>query len=145
MLQNEYDFIQYISFEHQIEDTKKRYYQVLMDAQQHRGTKDEIIDLWIIYFLDCLEVLIKKLEKKYEAFKLIGPYLNSRQKSVLDFIGKHQPVKVGDIATALEEYTIHSIRKDLLYIPAALTPLFRSIDPSVDNSAYLPMSEVLVS
>ena len=116
MLQNDYDFIQYISFEHQIEGTKKRYYQVLMDAQQHRGTQEEVIDLWILYFLDCLEVLIKKLEKKYEDFKSIGPYLNSRQKEVVGFISNEQPVKVGDIAKELTEYNIHSIRKDLQYL-----------------------------
>ncbi len=116
MLQSEYDFIQYISFEHQIESTKKRYYQVLMDAQQHRGTEEETIDQWVLYFLDCLEVLIKKLEKKYETFNSIGPYLNSRQKEVVAFITKAQPVKVGDIARALEGYTIHSIRKDLQYL-----------------------------
>ena len=70
----------------------------------------------MLYFLDCLEVLIKKLEKKYETFNSIGPYLNSRQKEVVAFITKAQPVKVGDIARALEGYTIHSIRKDLQYL-----------------------------
>jgi len=116
LLQNEYDFIQYISFEHQIENTKKRYYQVLMDAQRHRGTEQEIIHLWMLYFLECLEVLVVKLEKKYESFKAVGPYLNSRQREVLAFISQHQPLKVGDVAAGLPQYTIHSLRKDLQYL-----------------------------
>lgn len=116
LLQNDYDFIQFISFENQIENTKKEYYQALMDAQQHRGTKKEIITRWMIYFLGSLEVLIRKLDKKYEHFKQIGPYLNDRQKEVLSYIAKNEPTKVGDIASSLSAYSINTIKKDLQYL-----------------------------
>jgi Fic family protein len=116
LLQNGYDFIQYISFENQIESTRKKYYQVLMNAQQHRNTDQEIIDDWILYFLGSIEALISKLENKYERYKSIGPYLNERQREIIDFIGKNEPVKVSDISTALAGYSIHSIKKDLQYL-----------------------------
>lgn len=116
LLQNSYDFIQYISFENQIEKTKKRYYQVLMDAQQHRNTEKEVISAWLIYFLESLEVLIKKLDEKYERFKSVGPYLNERQKIVLEYIKRTQPVKVSDVSKGLPDYSLPSIKKDLQYL-----------------------------
>lgn len=116
LLQNDYDFIQYISFENQIEGTKKKYYQVLMDAQQYRNEEREIISSWIIYFLSSLEILIKKLEEKYDRFRSIGPYLNDRQKEVVEFIRKNHPVKVSDVCNNLSHHNAASIRKDVQYL-----------------------------
>lgn len=116
LLQNGYDFIQYISFENQIEHSKKKYYQVLMKAQQHRGTSKEIISDWILYFLGSIESMIGKLENKYERYKAVGPYLNQRQKDIVAFIEEKEPVKVGDIDKYLKAYSIHSIKKDLQYL-----------------------------
>ncbi|MEZ5043051.1 MAG: Fic family protein [Saprospiraceae bacterium] len=116
LLQNDYDFIQYISFENQIEGSKKRYYQVLMNAQQHRGTQKEIINDWVLYFLGSITELINKLEHKYERYKVIGPYLNQRQKELVTFIEQNEPLKISDISEGLKVYSIHSIKKDLQYL-----------------------------
>lgn len=116
LLQNGYDFIQYVSFENQIESSKKKYYQVLMKAQQHRGTSEEIISDWVLYFLGSLESMIGKLESKYERYKAVGPYLNQRQKDIVSFIAQKQPVRLSDIDENLENYSIHSIKKDLQYL-----------------------------
>lgn len=116
LLQNGYDFIQYISFENQIESSKKKYYQVLMQAQQHRGTSKEVINDWVQYFLGSITSMIDKLENKYDRYNTVGPYLNLRQKDIVSFIEKNEPVKISDIDKRFEEYSIHSIKKDLQYL-----------------------------
>ncbi|MBK7467003.1 MAG: Fic family protein [Saprospiraceae bacterium] len=79
LLQNDYLFIQYISFENHIEQNKKEYYEALMTGQKNRGTKAELIDTWLIFFLNSLSILTQKLEQKYDVFKNKGGYLNERQ------------------------------------------------------------------
>lgn len=116
LLKNDYPFIQYISFENQIEKEKQRYYQVLMDAQKQRYSENEIIDKWMLFFLESLEILIKNLEEKYSRYKSKGPYLNKRQKAIMDFIQRNEPVKTSDVAAFLNQETIHTIKKDMLYL-----------------------------
>ncbi len=62
LLQNDYTFIQYISFESHIEQNKKTYYEALMNGQKNRGTDLERIGLWLIFFLESLKVLTEKGE-----------------------------------------------------------------------------------
>ena len=86
-----------------------------MDAQQHRNTDKEIIDKWIIFYLECLEEVIRKLEVKYQEYKNRGPYLNSRQKRVIQFIKENQPIKIMDITNRFESESRNTIKKDLQY------------------------------
>jgi Fic family protein len=116
LLKEDYPFVQYVSFENQIEKEKQRYYQVLMDAQQHRYSSEEIIDKWILFFLESLETLINKLEEKYSTYKSKGPYLNERQRTVLNFIRKNEPVKTADVADFMDQESRHTIKKDMLYL-----------------------------
>ncbi|MCG8328973.1 MAG: Fic family protein [Chitinophagales bacterium] len=116
LMQTDYPFIQYVSFENHIEKEKQRYYQVLMDAQKHRYSENEIIDKWMIFFLESLEILIQKLEEKYSRYKSKGPYLNERQRTTLDFIRKNEPVKTSDVAEFMKQESIHTIKKDMLYL-----------------------------
>ena len=115
LLREGYDFIQYVSLENQIERRKRDYYRVLMEAQQNRNTDKEIIDKWIIFFLECLEEVIRKLEVKYQEYKNRGPYLNSRQKRVIQFIKENQPIKIMDITNRFESESRNTIKKDLQY------------------------------
>ena len=115
LLKSGYHFIQYISLEDQIEKKKKDYYRVLMNAQQHRNTDEEIIDKWMIFFLENLEEAIRKLEVKYKEFRQKGPYLNQRQKNILEFIRKNQPTKVKDISNRFAGESRNTIKKDLQY------------------------------
>ena len=113
LLKNGYDFAQYISFEHIIESRKKEYYQVLMHAQQHRGTNKEIVGEWMLFFLGSIEMLISKLEHKYAAYKERGNYVNERQQEILKFIEEKQPVKLNNVVKAFPLLSIHTIKKDL--------------------------------
>ncbi|MDL2331052.1 Fic family protein [Odoribacter sp. OttesenSCG-928-A06] len=113
LLRNGYPFIQYISFENLIEQKKKEYYQVLIDGQKNRYTDNERVDKWLLFFMEALEVLTKRLEEKYNTYKTKGGYLNSRQKDIVAFIREHQPLKVGDISKSFKEISINTIKKRL--------------------------------
>ena len=116
LLQNDYSFIQYISFENHIEQNKKAYYEALMNGQKNRGTDNERIDLWLIFFLESLKTLTEKLEQKYDVFKSKGGYLNDRQKQIKDFISSNQPIKVSDLAKQFPEIGLSTLKKDLQYL-----------------------------
>lgn len=116
LLQNDYSFIQYISFESHIEQNKKTYYEVLMNGQKNRGTTKERIDLWLIFFLESLKTLTEKLEQKYDVFKSKGGYLNERQTWIKDFITNNQPIKVSDVAKQFPEIGLSTLKKDLQYL-----------------------------
>ena len=111
-----YQFVQYISFEHLIEQRKKEYYEALMQGQKHRGTTQENMIHWVSFFLECLHTLTERLEQKYNSFKSKGNYLNDRQKKIVDFIKEKQPVKLNDIRTAFADISINTIKKDLQYL-----------------------------
>lgn len=113
LLKTGYDFAQYISFEHIIEERKKEYYQVLMHGQQHRGTDKEIISEWMLFFLSSMEILINKLEIKYASFRERGHYSNERQQQIIQFIEAKQPVKLNDVVKGFPDISIHTIKKDL--------------------------------
>ena len=113
-LQNDYAFIQYISFENHVEQNKKIYYEVMMNGQKNRGTTHERIDLWLIFFLESLKTLTEKLEQKYNVFKSKGGYLNDRQRRIREFITKNQPIKVSDLAMEFTEISLNTLKKEML-------------------------------
>ena len=94
MMQQEYKFIQYVSFENIIETRKDDYYRVLMDGQKNRYQKEERIDKWILYFLDCMKILIQRLEAKYETYSKLSKELNPRQQKVLQYIKEQKIVQI---------------------------------------------------
>lgn len=116
LLRSEYQFIQYVSFENLIEQKKKTYYEALMEGQKDRNSENEIINAWVLFFLDSLEALIHRLEQKYDLFKSKGGYLNERQKKILDFIATNQPIRLADLAQSMPEISSHTLKKDLLYL-----------------------------
>lgn len=116
LLKNDYQFIQYISFENLVEQKKKSYYEALMDGQKDRYTDSEHINSWIIFFLSSLETLIQRLEQKYDVFKSKGGYLNDRQKKIKEFIEDNQPIKLNDLTKEFPEITVHTLKKDLQYL-----------------------------
>ena len=116
LLKKEYDFMQYASMEIEIENRKKEYYKALMSGQKNRGTNKEIINEWIIFFLETLEATINKLEERYAGIKNKKSYLNERQKELMKFIETNEPVKISDITSALTNYTPYTLKKDMKYL-----------------------------
>jgi Fic family protein len=116
LLQQGYEFIQYISFENHIEKNKKAYYEVLMSAQRKRITQEDIIDKWLIFFLEGIKILTEKLDQKYDIFKQKGGYLNERQKILKEFIIEQKTVKIADLMIAFPDISPNTLKKDLQYL-----------------------------
>ncbi len=118
LLKQGYEFLQYISFENHIEKNKKAYYDVLMTTQRKRITQEDIIDRWLLFFLESLKALTEKLDKKYDVFRQKGGYLNERQKMLKDFIVKQRTVKISDLSVAFPNISPNTLKKDLQYLKA---------------------------
>ncbi len=98
LLKNGYSWIQYISFEHEIENRKTEYYRVLMQTQQQRP--GEKIDEWLVFFLDCMmniqELLMEKLKIKEK-----NSSMTPKEKTVLSFIENRPGTKSSEISKNL--------------------------------------------
>lgn len=116
LLKNDYDFMQYASMEIEIEKRKKDYYNALMNGQKNRGTTQEIIDEWILFFLSTLEVAIQTLEHRYDSIKHKKSYLNERQKQVLQYIKNKEPIKTSDLVADLTNFSSYTLKKDVKYL-----------------------------
>jgi hypothetical protein len=99
LLRQGYSWIQYVSFEHEIENRKKEYYQVLMECQRQRPGED--VYSWVVYFLECLNNiqghLLNKLEVKGSAASL-----SAREKKIYTFIESYPGSQSGGIAERLD-------------------------------------------
>lgn len=98
LLKNGYKWIQYVSFEHEIESRKTEYYRVLRSCQAHRPNED--VTEWIQFFFDALGNIQKQLMIKLES-KGIETRLSPRKKSILTFIENNAGCKSGEIAKRL--------------------------------------------
>ena len=113
LLKNGYNWIQYVSFEHEIENRKSEYYRVLMSCQSQRP--NENVSEWGNFFFDALkniqEQLMQKLEQSGVEIKL-----SPREKSILTFIGNNAGCKSGEISKKLgiPSPTIKRILPDLI-------------------------------
>ena len=116
LMKQDYQFIQYISFENVIEARKEEYYRVLVDGQKDRYKDSESIDAWVLFFIRCLITLTEKLEIKYDTYSKLKIALNKRQQQVLKFIQETEPAQIGDIEKTLKEYSRNTLKKDLIYL-----------------------------
>ncbi len=118
LLKHGYNWIQYVSFEHEIESRKAEYYRVLRACQAQRPNED--VTEWIRFFFDALGNIQKKLMLKLE-HKGIKTKLSPREKSILTFIENNTGCKSGDIAKKLgipgptvKRILPHLIKKNLI-------------------------------
>lgn len=99
LLKHGYKWIQYVSFEHEIEHRKAEYYRVLRACQAQRP--NEVINEWIRFYFDALSNIQTQLKAKLEdeGFeKLLSP----REKSILVFIADHPGCRSGQISQKLD-------------------------------------------
>ena len=113
LLKNGYKWIQYVSFEHEIESRKTEYYRVLRSCQANRPNED--VTSWVVFFFDALFNIQKQLMKKLEA-QGVETQLSPKEKSILVYIGNNPGCKSGDIAKKLgiPNPTVKRILPDLL-------------------------------
>lgn len=98
LLKNGYNWIQYVSFEHEIENRKPEYYRVLRNCQAQRP--NENVSDWGNFFFGALKNIQEQLMLKLEQTG-VEIQLSPREKSILTFIGNNVGCKSGEIAKRL--------------------------------------------
>jgi Fic family protein len=98
LLKNGYKWIQYESFEHEIENRKNEYYQVLRSCQAQRPNED--VTVWIQFFLNCLSNIQSQLLTKLQKSGLENQ-LSPKEKSIYTIIQNRPNIQSGEIAEKL--------------------------------------------
>ncbi len=113
LLKNGYHWIQFVSFEHEIEKRKMEYYSVLKSCQSLRP--NEIINEWVFFFFDALKNIQIQLMHKL-VISGIETQLSPREKSMMSFIENNPGCSSGDIAERLgiPNSTVKRILKELV-------------------------------
>lgn len=114
LLKNGYKWIQYVSFEHEIESRKNEYYQVLRTCQAQRP--NENISVWVLFFFDCLKNIQSQLMNKLQTSG-VETQLSAREKSILTLIQNRPNIQSGQIAEKLNipAPTVKRILSDLIH------------------------------
>jgi Fic family protein len=95
LLKKGYTWIQYVSFEHEIENRKSEYYRQLMQCQSRRPGED--VYPWVNFFLDCLLTISGLLIEKLNVKGNIGQ-LSYKEKSVYTYVENNPGSRSGEIA-----------------------------------------------
>ena len=98
LLKNGYKWIQYVSFEHEIESRKSAYYRALRICQAQRPGEE--ITVWVEFFLSSLRNIQKHLMLKLQQSGK-DTQLSPREKSMLTLIQSYSGIKSSDIAAKL--------------------------------------------
>ena len=113
LLQNGYRWIEYVSFEHEIENRKNKYYRVLRSCKAQRPNED--VTDWIVFFLNCLSNIQSQLMEKLQKSGL-ETQLVPKEKSIYTIIQNRPNIQSGEIAEklAIPSPTVKRILSDLL-------------------------------
>jgi Fic family protein len=98
LMKHQYKWIQYVSFEHEIENKKGEYYRVLMECQHQRPGED--VSAWVYFFLQSLRTISDLLFTKLNTQANPIP-LSPRDSSIYLFIENHPGCQSGEIAEKL--------------------------------------------
>ena len=98
LLKNGYNWIQYVSFEHEIENRKPEYYRVLRSCQSQRP--NENVTEWGNFFFDALKNIQEQLTQKLEQTST-EITLSTKEKLIITFIANNNGCKSGEIAVKL--------------------------------------------
>lgn len=113
LLKNGYKWIEYVSFEHEIENRKNEYYQALRSCQAQRP--NENITIWMLFFLGCLSNIQKQLIEKLNKIGL-ETQLSPKEKSIFTIIQNRPNIQSGEISQklAIPLPTVKRILSDLI-------------------------------
>ena len=99
LLKSGYSWIQYVSFEHEIEQRKTAYYRVLRSCQVGRPGED--VTPWVSFFLGTLSDLTLKLDIKLRESG-VDQQLSGRESSVLKLIGNRPHIQSAELSERLD-------------------------------------------
>jgi len=109
LLKNGYSWIQYVSFEHEIEHRKSAYYKVLMQTQRNRP--GEHVTEWVAFFVSCLINIQEQLLVKLQESRTQVP-ISQRDKRIVFFIQNHAGCSSGEISKKLD-IPLPTVKKSL--------------------------------
>lgn len=109
LLKNGYSWIQYVSFEHEIEHRKSAYYKVLMQTQRNRP--GEHVTEWVAFFVSCLINIQEQLLVKLQESRTEAP-ISQRDKRIVFFIQNHTGCRSGEISKKLD-IPLPTVKKSL--------------------------------
>lgn len=98
LLNNGYKWIEYVSFEHEIENRKSEYYQVLRTCQAQRPKED--VTVWMEFFLGCLANIQSQLIAKLNRSGL-ETQLSPKEKLIYTIIQNRPNIQSGEISEKL--------------------------------------------
>jgi Fic family protein len=98
LLKSGYNWIQYVSFEHEIESRKSEYYQVLRSCQAQRP--NENVSIWVQFYLSCLSNIQKQLMTKLNQGNFAQQLL-PKEKSIFTIIQNRPNIQSGEISRKL--------------------------------------------
>ena len=110
LLKSGYSWIQYISFEKEIENRKSAYHKVLIDTQRNRP--GENVTEWLRFFLSCLSHIQENLLIKLTQRRKDNITSNPRQRKLLFYIENHPGCSSGEMASKLD-LALPTVKKDL--------------------------------
>lgn len=99
LLKHDYGWVEYVSFEHEIEDRKAEYYKVLMQCQNERP--GENVYPWLMFFLNCINNIQIQLVNKL-ILEGSAAQISPRDKKIYVFIESHPGCKSGEISDKLD-------------------------------------------
>ena len=99
LLKNGYRWIQYVSFEHEIESRKTEYYRELRRCQAQRPNED--VTSWVYFYFDALLKIQRQLMTKLDQSG-IEQRLTIKQKSILLLIENYAGISSGEISERLK-------------------------------------------
>ncbi len=109
LLKNGYSWIQYVSFEHEIESRKSEYYKVLMQTQRKRP--GENVTEWLSFFISCLINIQNQLMIKLDENRTEKP-ISQREKRIVFFVQNHAGSASSVIAKKLD-MALPTVKKSL--------------------------------
>lgn len=98
LLKEGYKWIQYVSFEHEIESEKVAYYKALRTCQSNRPNEDATI--WVSFFFNSISNIQKHLKQKLDK-RNATLELAPKEKAILDVIVRYPLLSSGQIAEKL--------------------------------------------
>ncbi|MDA0873491.1 MAG: Fic family protein [Bacteroidetes bacterium] len=99
LLKSGYHWVQYVSFEHEIELRKQAYYRTLRESQQGRPGED--ITAWVAFFLDALIQMSENLNAKLH-HSGIAAGLSDKEELVLQVIANRPHIQSGELSSRLD-------------------------------------------
>jgi len=109
MLQNNYAWFHYMSFEKEIEQNRQEFFTILKDTQKHRPAENLLA--WFKFFLSCLIVLQNNLKENILP-KTITTNLSVKEKKVCTIINDNPGISSSEISK-ISGIPLPSIKKML--------------------------------